>query len=101
LTADAEQLIDEEVSDPSRRRVVFRAVLRVVSLTAAGLAVLFFGLGVWAYYEFRSDLPTNLGVVTDYRPLRASQIFSADGEMIGESSSRSGSWCPSRRCPRW
>ncbi|HEY0713949.1 MAG TPA: transglycosylase domain-containing protein, partial [Polyangia bacterium] len=41
-------------------------------------------LGAWAFYEFRSDLPQNLGVVTDYRPLRASQIFSADGEMIGE-----------------
>ena len=41
-------------------------------------------MGVWAYRKFRSDLPTNLDVITDYRPLRASQIFSADGEMIGE-----------------
>ncbi len=42
------------------------------------------GLGVWGYRQFRSDLPASLSVVTDYRPLRASQVFSADGETIGE-----------------
>ena len=42
------------------------------------------GAGIWVYRKFRNDLPAKLDVVTDYRPLRASQIFSADGEMIGE-----------------
>ncbi|HXJ20646.1 MAG TPA: PBP1A family penicillin-binding protein, partial [Polyangia bacterium] len=42
------------------------------------------GAGVWVYRKYESDLPQNLNAVTDYRPLRASQIFSADGEMIGE-----------------
>jgi penicillin-binding protein 1A len=42
------------------------------------------GAGFWVYRKYQSDLPKNLNVVTDYRPLRASQIFSGDGEMIGE-----------------
>jgi len=51
--------------------------LVVVTCSAAGA-------DFWVYRKYQSDLPTNLNVVTDYRPLRASQIFSADGEMIGE-----------------
>ena len=49
-----------------------------------GRSLLLTSLVGWAVYEFRSDLPPNLDVLTDYRPLRASQIFSADGEIIGE-----------------
>jgi penicillin-binding protein 1A len=60
------------------------SVLRVVFFTGLGVAALGVGLAGWAFREFRSDLPANLNVITDYRPLRASQIFSADGEMIGE-----------------
>ncbi len=65
-------------------RVVLRSVLRV----AAWVLIAGLGLGVclvtWTYRQFQSDLPANLSVVTDYRPLRASQVFSADGELIGE-----------------
>lgn len=68
----------------SRPKRVLRAILRF-TLLAMGLAVVVMtSVGVWAYRKFRSDLPANLDVITDYRPLRASQIFSADGEMIGE-----------------
>ncbi len=52
--------------------------------TGLGLLLLGAGAGYYFYLQFRSDLPDNLSVVTDYRPLRASQIFSADGELIGE-----------------
>jgi penicillin-binding protein 1A len=61
-----------------------RAFLRIVLGSAIGSTVLLGALAGWAVYEFRSDLPPDLDVLTDYRPLRASQIFSADGEMIGE-----------------
>jgi penicillin-binding protein 1A len=68
-----------------RRRIgSFRSLLRIAFFTGIGVTALAIGLGAWAFYEFRSDLPPNLDVITDYRPLRASQIFSADGEMIGE-----------------
>jgi penicillin-binding protein 1A len=65
-------------------RKVLRSGLRVVLLAGAGAFVLGVGLGIWGYLAFQSDLPQNLSVVTDYRPIRASQIFSADGETIGE-----------------
>src|SRR5688572_5485995 len=65
-------------------RKVLRRTLRVFLLVGAGMLVLGAGLGTWGYLAFKSDLPENLSVVTDYRPIRASQIFSADGETIGE-----------------
>src|SRR3954469_11097385 len=65
-------------------RKVIRSGLRVVLLVGAGALVLGAGLGLWGYLAFQSDLPQNLSVVTDYRPIRASQILSADGETIGE-----------------
>ena len=65
-------------------RKVLRSGLRVLLLTGAGVTVLGIILGTWGYFAFKSDLPQNLSVVTDYRPIRASQIFSADGETIGE-----------------
>lgn len=55
-----------------------------MALSLLGSALLGVGLGVWMYREFAGDLPTNLSVLTDYRPLRASQLLSADGEIIGE-----------------
>src|SRR5580765_8153524 len=65
-------------------RGVVKSVLRVALLTGAGVLLLGSSLAVWGYRAFTSDLPQNLSVVTDYRPIRASQIFSADGELIGE-----------------
>jgi penicillin-binding protein 1A len=68
----------------SRLRRTLASAFRIALASAGGTLLLVGALAGWAFYEFRSDLPQNLGVVTDYRPLRASQIFSADGEMIGE-----------------
>ncbi|HEY0707388.1 MAG TPA: transglycosylase domain-containing protein, partial [Polyangia bacterium] len=68
----------------SRTRRIFASAFRIALASTAGVLLLLLGLGGWAFHEFRSDLPQSLDVVTDYRPLRASQIFSADGEMIGE-----------------
>jgi penicillin-binding protein 1A len=67
-----------------RLRPSLRALLRILLGSALGSTVLLGALAGWAVYEFRSDLPPNLNVLTDYRPLRASQIYSADGEVIGE-----------------
>ncbi len=67
-----------------RLRPWFRSLIRILLGSAVGSTALLGGLAGWAVHEFRSDLPPNLNVLTDYRPLRASQIFSADGEMIGE-----------------
>jgi penicillin-binding protein 1A len=61
-------------------RVFFRVGL-VLTLGAGGGAAI---VGVRAYRRFASDLPARLDMVTDYRPLRASEVFSADGELIGQ-----------------
>jgi len=68
----------------SRPRSVLRSALRIVGGLAFGLAALSAGLGYWVYRQFASDLPANLSAITDYQPIRASQIWSADGELIGE-----------------
>lgn len=53
-------------------------------MSALGALLLGAVLALWAYRAFESDLPPNLSVVTDYQPVRASQILSSDGETIGE-----------------
>ncbi len=68
----------------SRPRMVLRSSLRIVGGLGLGLVCLAAGLGYWVYRQFESDLPANLSAVTDYQPIRASQIWSADGELIGE-----------------
>jgi penicillin-binding protein 1A len=65
-------------------RAVFRSVARIAALTALGAAGLGGLFAYRIYRAFASDLPPRLDAVTDYRPLRASQVFSADGEMIGQ-----------------
>ncbi|HVR60816.1 MAG TPA: PBP1A family penicillin-binding protein [Polyangia bacterium] len=65
-------------------RRVARAAVRVALVAAVGAVALGCALGYRMYRAFESDLPARLDVVTDYRPLRASQVFSADGEMIGQ-----------------
>jgi penicillin-binding protein 1A len=68
----------------SRFRAVLRSTLRIVGGLGLGLICLGVGLGYWLYRQFESDLPATLSAVTDYQPIRASQIWSADGELIGE-----------------
>ena len=60
------------------------ACVRTTLALGIGVAVLGLALGAWTYKQFENDLPTNLSVLTDYRPLRASQLLSADGEIIAE-----------------
>jgi penicillin-binding protein 1A len=62
----------------------FRLVFRL-SLAATFIVVVAGGIvGYRAYRRFESDLPPHLDMVTDYRPLRASQVWSGDGELIGQ-----------------
>jgi penicillin-binding protein 1A len=68
----------------ARSRSVLRSTLRIIGGLVLGSACLSAGLGYWVYRQFESDLPANLSAVTDYQPVRASQIWSADGELIGE-----------------
>lgn len=42
------------------------------------------GLGWWGYKEFEKDLPDRWSELTDYKPSRASRVFSSEGELIGE-----------------
>src|ERR1700744_2134811 len=42
------------------------------------------GLGYWGYKQFEKDLPDRWSALTDYKPSRASRVFSAEGELIGE-----------------
>jgi penicillin-binding protein 1A len=42
------------------------------------------GLGYWGYKQFEKDLPDRWSALTDYRPSRASRVFSSEGELIGE-----------------
>ena len=73
---------------PSARFASFRRTLRVVFrvgvIAAVGVAIGGAIVGARAYRRFESDLPPHLDMVTDYRPLRASQVWSADGELIGQ-----------------
>jgi penicillin-binding protein 1A len=65
-------------------RRAFRGFLRVGVVLTLGVGIGAAIVGVRAYRRFASDLPPHLDMVTDYRPLRASQVWSADGELIGQ-----------------
>jgi penicillin-binding protein 1A len=41
-------------------------------------------LGYWGYKQFEKDLPDRWSALTDYKPSRASRVFSQEGELIGE-----------------
>jgi penicillin-binding protein 1A len=65
-------------------RRVFRVFFRVGLVLTLGLGIGGAIVGFRLYRRFASDLPAHLDMVTDYRPLRASQVWSADGELIGQ-----------------
>ncbi len=65
-------------------RRVLSSIFRIAALSLLGALIAGGFLAYRAYRAFASDLPPRLDAVTDYRPLRASQVFSADGEMIGQ-----------------
>jgi penicillin-binding protein 1A len=66
-----------------------RALAHFSILRLLGLLVvygLFVGAGgaYWVYAQLARELPERLDRVLDYRPARATRVFSADGELIGE-----------------
>jgi penicillin-binding protein 1A len=55
----------------------------VALLTLYGASL---GIGTlyYLYTEFAKDLPERLDLILDYRPTRATNVYSADGELIGK-----------------
>ncbi len=41
-------------------------------------------MAYWGYKEFEKDLPDRWSALIDYRPSKASRVYSAEGELIGE-----------------
>jgi penicillin-binding protein 1A len=68
---------------PRRRRKRFSFIRFFILLFIMGGAFAA-GLGYWGYREFEKDLPERWSALTDYKPSRASRVFSSEGELIGE-----------------
>src|SRR5205807_1781332 len=64
-----------------RRRFSF---VRFLILLFVGLGLFGSGMAIWGYREFERDLPERWSALTDYKPSRASRVFSSEGELIGE-----------------
>lgn len=72
-------------------RAIFAGLGRIVVGTfKAGMILLFTGglsgalIVFGIYYYYNQELPKDLSVVADYRPQSLTQVFSEDGELIGE-----------------
>lgn len=59
---------------------MFKAGL--LGTVSGGLSLALIGLGI--YYYYNEELPKDLSAVADYRPQSLTQVFSEDGELIGE-----------------
>ena len=68
---------------PGRARTRF-SFIRFFILLCVALSGLGGSLGYWGYRQFEKDLPDRWSDLTDYKPARASRVFSAEGELIGE-----------------
>src|SRR3954470_15046761 len=68
---------------PAKRRKRFSVVRFFILLFLMGGAF-GAGLGYWGYKQFEKDLPDRWSALTDYKPSRASRVFSSEGELIGE-----------------
>lgn len=66
------------------KRGLVRSLLRVVACAILIATVGAVGAGAWLYRTYSRDLPASIDVVTDYRPMRATSVWSANGERIGE-----------------
>ena len=58
--------------------------IRFFILLFLGVSAFGAGLGSWGYKQFEKDLPDRWSELTDYKPSRASRVFSSEGELIGE-----------------
>jgi penicillin-binding protein 1A len=75
--------------DEMKKRVVPKrrkrfSLVRFLVLLSVCLGIFACGLGYWGYKQFERDLPDRWGELTDYKPARASRVFSSEGELIGE-----------------
>lgn len=68
---------------PQKRRKRFSFIRFFVLLFLMGGAFAA-ALGYWGYKQFEKDLPDRWSALTDYKPSRASRVFSQQGELIGE-----------------
>jgi penicillin-binding protein 1A len=59
-------------------------LVRLFVLLLLGGSAFGAGLAWWGYKQFERDLPDRWSALTDYRPSRASRVFSSEGELIGE-----------------
>ena len=84
---------------PPRRRKRF-SVLRFLFLLTFGLALFGSGMAYWGYREFDKDLPQRWSALTDYRPPKASRVYSAEGELIGEFYLEKRVVVPAEKIPR-
>lgn len=57
-------------------------------------------MAYWGYVEFSKDLPERWSALTDYRPPKASRVFSAENELIGEFFLEKRVVVPYERIPR-
>jgi penicillin-binding protein 1A len=64
-----------------RKRFSFIRFFVLLFLCGSAFAA---GLGYWGYKQFEKDLPDRWSELTDYKPSRASRVFSSEGELIGE-----------------
>jgi penicillin-binding protein 1A len=64
-----------------RKRFSFIRFFILLFLMGSAFAA---GLGYWGYKQFEKDLPDRWSELTDYKPSRASRVFSSEGELIGE-----------------
>src|SRR5258706_12043072 len=73
----------EGKTSSKRPRKRFSVIRFLVLLFVVGGA---FGtaLGYWAYSQIEGEVTDRLSHFTDYRPSRASRVFSSEGELIGE-----------------
>ena len=67
--------------EKKRKRFSFIRFFILLFLVGGAFAA---GLGYWGYKQFEKDLPDRWSALTDYKPSRASRVFSSEGELIGE-----------------
>ncbi len=67
---------------PPRKKKVSLARVFVLLLFAGGAFAA--AMAYWGYREFERDLPDRWSALVDYRPSKASHVYSAEGELIGE-----------------
>ena len=66
------------------RRLKRLSILRLLALLVLYGGSLGAGAVHHAWTEFDKELPRRLDRVLDYKPARATRVYSADGELIGE-----------------